>query len=110
MVILAEFGQDWYFGHTVANEAHKGIFPRDFVYITSSARAVESQEPLVEEINSSLKEWNAIMKTKYVNFDNLEVNIIVGKISKCSTSLFSQGRFHIQRRQFFFVFFDPSPP
>ena len=83
MVILAEFGQDWYFGHTVANEAHKGIFPRDFVYITSSARAVESQEPLVEEINSSLKEWNAIMKTKYVNFDNLEVNIIVGKISKC---------------------------
>ena len=79
-MILAEFGLDWYFGHTVANEADKGIFPREYVYITSSARALESQEPLVEEINSSLKEWNAIMKTKYVNDDIPEVKIIEGKI------------------------------
>ena len=33
MVILAEFGFDWYYGHTLGNEATKGIFPRSYVYV-----------------------------------------------------------------------------
>ena len=78
VVILAEFGENWYFGHKCANEAHKGIFPKEYVHITSTD--FDIQEPLVEEINSSLKEWNAIMKTKFVNDDNLEVKIIEGVI------------------------------
>ena len=78
VVILAEFGKNWYFGHTLTNEAHKGIFPKEYVHITSTD--FESQEPLVEEINSSLKEWNSIMKTKFVNDDSLEVKIIEGVI------------------------------
>ena len=77
VVILAESGADWYFGHTLTNEAHKGIFPKEYVFITSND--LDIQEPLVDEINSSLKEWNAIMKNKYVN-DEAEVKIIEGKI------------------------------
>ena len=76
-MILAESGADWYFGHTLTNEAHKGIFPKEYVFITSND--LDIQEPLVDEINSSLKEWNAIMKSKYVN-DEAEVKIIEGKI------------------------------
>ena len=77
VVILAESGADWYFGHTLTNEAHKGIFPKEYVFITSND--LDIQEPLVDEINSSLKEWNAIMKSKYVN-DEAEVKIIEGKL------------------------------
>ena len=76
-MILAESGADWYFGHTLTNEAHKGIFPKEYVFITSND--LDIQEPLVDEINSSLKEWNAIMKSKYVN-DEAEVKIIEGII------------------------------
>jgi hypothetical protein len=76
-VILAESGAGWYFGHTLTNEAHKGIFPKEYVFITSND--LDIQEPLVDEINSSLKEWNAIMKSKYVN-DEAEVKIIEGKV------------------------------
>lgn len=79
VVILAESGADWYFGHTLTNEAHKGIFPKEYVFITSND--LDIQEPLVDEINSSLKEWNAIMKSKYVN-DEAEVKIIEGIINE----------------------------
>ena len=78
VVILAEFGPDWYFGHTLTNEAHKGIFPKDYVHLIQND--LHTQEPLVDEINSSLKEWNTIMKSKYVN-DEAEVIIIQGKIN-----------------------------
>ena len=62
MVILQE-RDDWYYGHTQANEAHKGIFPKAYVHIRNTGA---DNEPLVEEINSSLKEWNEILKQKFL--------------------------------------------
>lgn len=75
VVILAENNGGWYYGHTLANEAHKGVFPQSFVHLSSNA---PGKEPLVEEINSSLKEWNAIMKNKYLEDNTPDTNIIKG--------------------------------
>lgn len=74
VVILAE-NQGWYYGHTLANEAHKGVFPKEFVHLHTHDL---EREPLVEEINSSLKEYNEIMKKKYLEDDQETVSIVKG--------------------------------
>ena len=74
VVILAEV-EDWFYGHTLSNDAHKGVFPKAYVHLSSSH---SHQEPLVDEINSSLKEWNEIMKKKYLRDDSSSVTIIRG--------------------------------
>ena len=77
VVILAENGE-WYFGHKIANEKEKGVFPKSYVHVSSSNT---QQEPLVEEINSSLKEWHEIMLQKYVEVQKAsasQVHIIRG--------------------------------
>lgn len=73
VVILAK-SNSWFYGHTLANEAHKGVFPKNFVNLATN----DKQEPLVEEINSSLKEWNDIIKQKYLIDEMKEVVIIQG--------------------------------
>ena len=75
VVILRE-RNDWYYGHTLANEAHKGIFPKEYVRLRNSD---DDKEPLVEEINSSLREWNEIMKEKYLE-NNDKQKLIQGLI------------------------------
>lgn len=81
VVILAENDGGWYYGHTLANEAHKGVFPKSYVHLSSNA---SGKEPLVEEINSSLKEWNEIIKNKYLEDNNSEYNIIKGIMGNVS--------------------------
>lgn len=74
-VVILNETEGWYYGHTLSNEAHKGIFPKSYVHL---AKSEAIKEPIVEEINCSLKEWNEIMKRKYLEDDSTTVTIIKG--------------------------------
>ena len=51
-VVILKEKENWYYGHTLANEAHKGLFPKAFVKLRNPEA---DDEPLVDEINSCLK-------------------------------------------------------
>ena len=50
VLILAET-DEWYYGHTLANEAHKAVFPKSHVHLSSTENI---KEPLIEETKFSL--------------------------------------------------------
>ena len=90
VMILAKT-DEWYYGHTLTNEAHKGVFPQSYVHLSTNEVV---KEPLIEEINFSLREWFEIMKKKYLESDNQEVAVINGFSSAISSlrSNLSTGR------------------
>ena len=60
---------DWYYGHAIANPALKGIFPKTYVHVHPEDHYA-AEEPLITEVNSSLREWNEIYKTSFLE-DNI---------------------------------------
>ncbi len=67
--------EHWYFGYSVKNRSLKGIYPKSYVRIQESTvertaigeHVLFRQPPLVQEINSVVKEWGYISQSLYVN-------------------------------------------
>jgi hypothetical protein len=77
-VIILKESDVWYYGHTQANPALKGVFPKEYVHLP---RSEVFKEPLVEEINSSLREWNEISKQMFL-VDNTEMLNVIRAIMR----------------------------
>ncbi len=67
----------WYYGHTLANPALRGVFPKAYVHLHPEDHYAK-EEPLVAEVNASLREWNEIYKKAFLEDNVGTLNIIKG--------------------------------
>ena len=80
VVVSQECGDSWYFGHVTSNPALQGVFPKAYIRLIGKDFEKEDERsaisanapPLVAEITAALREWNEILKEKFLQQVNLK--------------------------------------
>eukprot|EP00095_Tigriopus_kingsejongensis_P007920 maker-scaffold1210_size55525-snap-gene-0.17 protein:Tk07920 transcript:maker-scaffold1210_size55525-snap-gene-0.17-mRNA-1 annotation:"dedicator of cytokinesis protein 1 isoform x3" len=65
--------RDWYLAHTLYNSGHIGLIPKSYVQILPP---IGSSLPLVLETATVLREWNLILREKFLDHEMGEVKLI----------------------------------
>lgn len=74
LVVILHETDTWYYGHTVSNPALRGIFPKSFIHLKTDE--LELEEPLIEEMNCSLREWYGMLQADFLTDDEVNMKII----------------------------------